>query len=98
MVLCYLEDNLILLPQVSIVGVDEHELVVIGHVVVLVYLEVFVDDVQLNRIILNQKLRIFMNKKRYQVVMLPLAVVVGIIQVVDMLQLVLVITRINLRL
>ena len=98
MIFCYLEDNLILLPQVSIVGVDEHELVVVGHVVVLVYLQVFVDDVQLNRIILNQKLRIFMNKKRYQVVMLPLAVVVGIIQVVDMLQLVLVITRINLRL
>ena len=98
MILCYLEDNLILLPQVSIVGVDEHELVVVGHVVVLVYLEVFVDDVQLNRIILNQKLRIFMNKKRYQVVMLPLAVVVGIIQIVDMLQLVFVITRINLRL
>ena len=98
MVLCYLEDNLILLPQVSIVGVDEHELVVIGHVVVLVYLEVFVDDVQLNRILLNQKLRILMNKKRYQVVMLPLAVIVGIIQVVDMLQLVFIITRINLRL
>ena len=98
MVLCYLEDNLILLPQVSIVGVDEHELVVIGHVVVLVYLEVFVDDVQLNRILLNQKLRILMNKKRYQVVMLPLAVIVGIIQVIDMLQLVFVITRINLRL
>jgi len=97
-IFCYLEDNLILLPQVSIVGVDEHELVVVGHVVVLVYLQVFVDDVQLNRILLNQKLRIFMNKKRYQVVMLPLAVVVGIIQVVDMLQLVLVITRINLRL
>ena len=98
MVLCYLEDNLILLPQVSIVGVDEHELVVIGHVVVLVYLEVFVDDVQLNRILLNQKLRILMNKKRYQVVMLPLAIIVGIIQVIDMLQLVFVITRINLRL
>lgn len=98
MVLCYLEDNLILLPQVSIVGVDEHELVVIGHVVVLVYLEVFVDDVQLNRILLNQKLRILMNKKRYQVVMLPLAVIIGIIQVVDMLQLVFIITRINLRL
>ena len=47
MILCYLEDNLILLPQISIVGVNEHELVVIGHVVVLVYLEVFVDDVQL---------------------------------------------------
>ena len=98
MILCYLEDNLILLPQVSIVGVDEHELVVIGHVVVLVYLEVFVDDVQLNRILLNQKLRILMNKKRYQVVMLPLAVIIGIIQVVDMLQLVFIITRINLRL
>ena len=98
MVLCYLEDNLILLPQISIVGVDEHELVVVGHVVVLVYLEVFVDDVQLNRILLNQKLRILMNKKRYQVVMLPLAVIVGIIQVVDMLQLVFIITRINLRL
>jgi len=97
-IFCYLEDNLILLPQVSIVGVDEHELVVVGHVVVLVYLQVFVDDVQLNRILLNQKLRILMNKKWYQVVMLPLAVVVGIIQVVDMLQLVLVITRINLRL
>lgn len=98
MVLCYLEDNLILLPQISIVGVDEHELVVVGHVVVLVYLEVFVDDVQLNRILLNQKLRILMNKKRYQVVMLPLAVIVGIIQVIDMLQLVFIITRINLRL
>ena len=98
MVLCYLEDNLILLPQISIVGVDEHELVVIGHVVVLVYLEVFVDDVQLNRILLNQKLRILMNKKRYQVVMLPLAVIVGVIQVIDMLQLVFIITRINLRL
>ena len=98
MVLCYLEDNLILLPQVSIVGVDEHELVVVGHVVVLVYLEVFVDDVQLNRILLNQKLRILMNKKRYQVVMLPLAVIIGIIQVIDMLQLVFIITRINLRL
>ena len=98
MVLCYLEDNLILLPQVSIVGVDEHELVVIGHVVVLVYLEVFVDDVQLNRILLNQKLRILMNKKRYQVVMLPLAIIVGIIQVIDMLELVFIITRINLRL
>lgn len=98
MILCYLEDNLILLPQVSIVGVNEHELVVIGHVVVLVYLEVFVDDVQLNRILLNQKLRILMNKKRYQVVMLPLAVIIGIIQIVDMLQLVFVITRINLRL
>ena len=98
MILCYLEDNLILLPQVSIVGVNEHELVVIGHVVVLVYLEVFVDDVQLNRILLNQKLRILMNKKRYQVVMLPLAVIVGIIQVIDMLELVFIITRINLRL
>lgn len=98
MILCYLEDNLILLPQISIVGVDEHELVVIGHIVVLVYLEVFVDDVQLNRILLNQKLRILMNKKRYQIVMLPLAVIVGIIQVIDMLQLVFVITRINLRL
>ena len=98
MVLCYLEDNLILLPQISIVGVDEHELVVVGHVVVLVYLEVFVDDVQLNRILLNQKLRILMNKKRYQVVMLPLAVIVGVIQVIDMLQLVFIITRINLRL
>ena len=98
MVLCYLEDNLILLPQVSIVGVDEHELVVVGHVVVLVYLEVFVDDVQLNRILLNQKLRILMNKKRYQVVMLPLAVIIGIIQIIDMLQLVFIITRINLRL
>ena len=98
MVLCYLEDNLILLPQISIVGVDEHELVVVGHVVVLVYLEVFVDDVQLNRILLNQKLRILMNKKRYQVVMLPLAVIVGIIQVIDMLELVFIITRINLRL
>ena len=98
MVLCYLEDNLILLPQISIVGVDEHELVVVGHVVVLVYLEVFVDDVQLNRILLNQKLRILMNKKRYQVVMLPLAVIIGIIQVIDMLQLVFIITRINLRL
>ena len=98
MILCYLEDNLILLPQISIVGVNEHELVVIGHVVVLVYLEVFIDDVQLNRILLNQKLRILMNKKRYQVVMLPLAVIVGIIQVVDMLQLVFIITRINLRL
>jgi len=97
-VLCYLEDNLILLPQISIVGVDEHELVVIGHVVVLVYLEVFVDDVQLNRILLNQKLRILMNKKRYQVVMLPLAVIIGVIQVIDMLQLVFIITRINLRL
>ena len=98
MILCYLEDNLILLPQISIVGVDEHELVVVGHVVVLVYLEVFVDDVQLNRILLNQKLRILMNKKRYQIVMLPLAVIIGIIQVVDMLQLVFIITRINLRL
>ena len=98
MILCYLEDNLILLPQISIVGVDEHELVVIGHIVVLVYLEVFVDDVQLNRILLNQKLRILMNKKRYQIVMLPLAVIVGIIQVIDMLQLVFVITRINFRL
>ena len=98
MVLCYLEDNLILLPQVSIVGVDEHELVVIGHVVVLVYLEVFVDDVQLNRILLNQKLRILMNKKRYQVVMFPLAVIIGVIQIIDMLQLVFIITRINLRL
>ena len=98
MILCYLEDNLILLPQISIVGVNEHELVVIGHVVVLVYLEVFVDDVQLNRILLNQKLRILMNKKRYQVVMLPLAIIVGIIQVIDMLQLVFIITRINLRL
>jgi hypothetical protein len=97
-ILCYLEDNLILLPQISIVGVDEHELVVIGHIVVLVYLEVFVDDVQLNRILLNQKLRILMNKKRYQIVMLPLAVIVGIIQVIDMLQLVFVITRINFRL
>ena len=98
MILCYLEDNLILLPQISIVGVDEHELVVIGHIVVLVYLEVFVDDVQLNRILLNQKLRILMNKKRYQVVMLPLAVIIRIIQVIDMLELVFIITRINLRL
>ena len=62
MVLCYLEDNLILLPQVSIVGVDEHELVVVGHVVVLVDLLLLSLQDKRHLLSLNQEL----SKKRHR--------------------------------
>lgn len=85
MLLSKLENNFVLLTQVCVVWIDQHKLVIICHVVILINILVLFDDIEFNRIFLDKELWVLMNEERCQVVMLPLTVIIWIIQVADML-------------
>ena len=70
---CNLENDLILLLQVLVVGINEHELVIIGHVVVLIYLLALVNNVELHLLFLDDELRVLVNQEWRQGVVSLLA-------------------------
>lgn len=95
-----LEDNITFLIVIFIVGVNQHELAVVGHVVILldIHIVTVIVTPNLNCILLNQELWILMNEEWSHVFILPLTIVVGIVKIVYMLKLVFVITWIRHRL
>ena len=82
-----LEDDLVLLFKVLVVGIDEHELVVVGHVIELLHDLVLVDDVQGDSVFLDEELGVLVLQERREVGVPPRGVMPGIHQVVDPLQL-----------
>ena len=85
MILSNLENDCILLIQILVVWIHQHELIVVCHVIVLINFLVFVDDVQFDLVFLNQKLWIFMDEERCQIVVPPLAGNIRIFQVSNVL-------------
>ena len=69
---CNLENDLILLLQILIVGINKHELVVISHVIVLINLLALVNNVELHLLLLNDELWVLVNIEWRQGVMLLL--------------------------
>lgn len=98
--LSQLENYVALLVVLLVVRIDQHKLAVIRHVVILVHLHVVIvlGAPYGYQVLLNQELRVLMNKERRHIFILPLAIVVRIIQVTDMLQLVLIVACVNYRL
>jgi len=88
-----LKNHLILLSQVVVVWVHKHELTVVRHVVVLLGNQVLVSEVQRNRVLLDYELWVLMNQEWLQVVVLPLGRVIWILQVLNILQLYLIVSR-----
>jgi len=60
---CNLENDLILLLQVLVVGINKHELVIIGHVVVLIHLLALVNNVELHFLLLDDELWVLVNQE-----------------------------------
>ena len=79
MLLSKLENDFVLLTQVCVVWINQHELVIISHIVILINILVLLDDIEFDRIFLDKELWVLMNEERCQVVMLPLTVVIWII-------------------
>jgi hypothetical protein len=78
-----LEDHLVLLFLVQVIGVDQLELGVVANVVILLDLLILLDDVQGDRFLLDQELWVLMLQKWSQVPMLPLRCLFGVEQVLS---------------
>ena len=78
-----LENHLVLLLLVQVVGVDQLELRVVADIVVLFHLFVFLDDVQSDGFSLDQELWILVFQKWRQILVLPLGGLFGVEQVLS---------------
>lgn len=82
-----MENYLVLLCQVVIVWIDQHELTIVGHVVVLFHSQILLGQVQVYGITLYDKLWILMYIEWSEVVMLPLGRVLRVLEILNVLQL-----------
>jgi hypothetical protein len=78
-----LEDHLVLLFLVQVVGVDQLELGVVAYVVILLDLLILFDDIQGDRLLLDQELWVLMLQKWRQVLMPPLGSLFWVEQVLS---------------
>ena len=90
-----LEDHLVLLFLVQVVGVNQLELGVVAHVVILLDLLILFDNIQGDRCLLDQELWVLMLQKWRQVLVLPLGCLFGVEQVLSVHHLKLVVSMVS---
>lgn len=84
-----------LLSKILVVRMHQHKLGVVCHVIILLYLLLFLSDIQINLVRLDNELRILVDEEWCQVFLFPFSVLCRVFQIIDFGQLHFIISRVN---
>ena len=90
--------DFMLLSHIFVIWINKHELVVIRQVEILVDFQILMNDIELDTLLVNQELWVFVGQEWSEFLVLVSVVHAGVVDVVDVLHLCLIITAIHRRL